>query len=325
MKSVFITRKIPEIGVSMLCDKGYEVDVSPFDRPMTKDELIAALKAKPYDAVLTLLNDRIDTDVFDAAPSVKIFANYTIGFDNFDVEEGKKRGIYLTNAPGGGADRVAEHAWALILALTCRVVEGDSYMRAGKYTGWDPMLLPGIKISGKVFGLIGAGRIGTEAARIASRGFGMRVAYHDIVRNEKIESIHGATYWPTIEDVLKQSDVISIHVPLTDETHHLMNESRLRLMKPSAYLINTSRGPVIDEKALVNALKLGIIAGAGLDVFEEEPALAPGLKELNNAVITPHIASASLDARADMARISATNIIDTLEGGVPKDMVYLVH
>ncbi len=322
MKNVFITRKIPDLGVNILKANGCEVDVSPHDRPLTKGELITALKAKPYDAVLSLLTDKIDAEVLDAAPTVKIFANYTIGFDNFDIAAGKKRGVYMTNAPGGGADRVAEHAWALLLALTCRVVEGDKFMRSGKYVGWDPMLLPGIKLVGKTLGIIGAGRIGTEVARIAAKGFGMRIAYHDIVRNPKIESLHDATWWPTLEDVLKQSDVVSLHVPLTPETQHFMNEKHFKMMKPTAYLINTSRGPVVDEIALVAALKTKTIAGAGLDVFENEPAMAPGLVDLQNVVLTPHIASASADSRDDMARISAQNIVAVLVGGKPLNPVY---
>lgn len=322
MPSVFITRRIPDVGISMLRDKGYDVDVSSADRPLSKAELIEALRRKPYDAVLTLLTDRIDAEVFDAAPSVKIFANYTIGFDNFDAAEGKKRGVVLTNAPGGGADRVAEHAWALMLALSCRVVEGDAYMRAGRYSGWDPMLFQGLKMAGKTLGLIGAGRIGTQVARIAVQGFGMRTVYHDVARNEKLETLYRATYWPTVEDVLKQADVVSIHVPLLDSTRHLMSAERLRMMKPTALLVNTSRGPVIDEAALVQALKDKSIAGAGLDVYEYEPAMAPGLSDLPNVVVTPHIASSTRDSRDDMARIAAINIIAVLEGGQPHDPVY---
>jgi glyoxylate reductase len=322
MKNVFITRKIPDLGVNILKANGCEVDVSPHNRPLTKAELISFLKAKQYDAVLSLLTDRIDAEVMNAAPSVKIFANYTIGFDNFDVTEGKKRGVYMTNAPGGGADRVAEHAWALLLALTCRIVEGDKFMREGKYVGWDPMLLIGTKLTGKTLGLVGAGRIGTEVARIASKGFGMRVAYHDIVRNQKIESLHNATYWPTMEDVLKQADFVSLHVPLTPETQHFICEKRLKLMKPTAYLINTSRGPVVDERALVDALKNKVIAGAGLDVFESEPNLTLGLKDLSNVVLTPHIASSDMDSREDMARLAAQNIVAVLNGGKPINSVY---
>lgn len=306
----------------MLRDKGYEVDVNPHDRPLSKAELISTLKAKPYDAVLSLLNDTIDGEVFDATPSVKIFANYTIGFDNFDVAEGKKRGVILTNSPSGGVDRVAEHAVGLILALACRIVEGDTYMRAGKYSGWDPMLLQGTKLKGKTLGLVGCGHIGTEVARIARGGLGMRVIYYDVKRSGDIERAHAATFYPTIEEVLKQADVVSLHVPLLPSTRHLVNVARLKLMKPTAYIVNTSRGAVIDEAALVGALKARTIAGAGLDVYENEPALAPGLIELPSVVLTPHIASSTPEDRDEMAILAATNIINTLDGVGPKNPVY---
>lgn len=319
---VYITRQIPELGIKMLTDKGYEVDVNPKDRPLTKKELIKALSKKQYDAVLTLLTDTIDAEVMDTAPTVKIYANFAIGFNNFNVEEAKKRKIYLTNTPGGGADRVAEHAWALILALTCRVVEGDTYMRNGKFKGWDPMLLHGTKLAGKTLGILGSGRIGADVAHRGKNGFGMNIAYYDIKRNEQLEKDFGATFYATVDEVLKVSDVVSIHVPLLDSTHHLINADRFKLMKNSAYLINTSRGPVVDENALVEALQNGIIRGAGLDVFEFEPEIARGLAKLPNVVMTPHIASGTEEARHDMAVLSATNIINTLEGGIPPNMVY---
>lgn len=322
MKRVFITRRIPDCGVKILRDKGYEVDVSPHDRPLTRDELVSFLKKKGYDAVLSMAGDKIDSGVLDSTPATKIFANYAIGYDNFDIAEAKKRGIFLTNTPHGGVDRVAEHAWALILALSCKVVEGDRYMREGRFTGFDPMLFQGMKIRGKVLGLIGAGHIGTEVARIGALGFDMRIAYHDIVRNPGIEELHNATYWPTVEDVLKQADIVSLHVPLLDSTKHLMNPTRLRLMKTTSLLVNTSRGAVVDEAALIEALRSGTIAGAGLDVFEYEPALSKGLTELQNVVITPHIASSTVEAREDMARMAAQNIVDMLECGKPKDVVY---
>lgn len=306
----------------MLRNKGYEVDVNPHDRPLTQDELVSTLKAKEYDAVLTLLTDKIDAKVFDASPKTKIFANYTIGFDNFDVGEGKKRGVYLTNVPGGGANRVAEHTWALILSLTCRAAEGDRYIRAGKYTGWSPMLLSGTSLRGKVLGLVGAGHIGGEVARMGANAFGMRVVYYDIQRNPELETISGCSYYHSVEEVLKQADIVSIHVPLLDSTRHLINSERLFLMKPTAFLVNTSRGAVVEENALVSALRSGTIAGAGLDVFENEPKLAEGLVNMENVVLTPHIASATLEARNDMAIISAQNIITALEGGIPKCMVY---
>ncbi len=318
---IFITRKIPDIGVQMLIDKGYAVDVSPKDRPLTKKELIKALSQKQYDAVLTLLTDQIDTEVMDAAPSVKIFANYAIGFNNINIEEAKKRKISVSNTPGGGADRVAEHTWALILALTCRIVEGDTYMRKGNYNGWDPMLLHGTKLAGKTLGILGTGRIGADVAHRATNGFGMNVVYYDVKRNEQLEKDFGAIFYPTVEEVLKVSDVVSIHVPLLESTRHLINAERLRIMKPTAYLINTSRGPVVDENALVEALEQGIIRGAGLDVFEFEPKLASGLAKLPNVVLTPHIASGTEEARHEMAVIAASNIIDVLEDGVARNSV----
>lgn len=319
---VYITRQIPELGIKMLTDKGYEVDVNQKDRPLSKKELIKVLSKKQYDAVLTLLTDTIDAEVMDAAPTVKIYANFAIGFNNFNVEEAKKRKIYLTNTPGGGADRVAEHAWALILALTCRVVEGDSYMRNGEFKGWDPMLLHGTKLAGKTLGILGSGRIGADVAHRGKNGFGMNIAYYDIKRNEQLEKDFGATFYATVDEVLKVSDVVSIHVPLLDSTHHLINADRLKIMKNSAYLINTSRGPVVDENALVEALKNGTIRGAGLDVFEFEPEIARGLAKLSNVVMTPHIASGTEEARHDMAVLSATNIINTLDGGTPPNLVY---
>lgn len=322
MKNVFITRRIPEIGIKMLVDKGYNVEISSKDRPLTKKELIKALKKKQYDAVLSLLTDTIDAEVMDAAPTVKIYANFAIGFNNIDLEAAKKRNIFVTNTPGGGADRVAEHTWALILALSCRIVEGDMYMKKGKFNGWNPMLLHGSKLAEKTLGIVGTGRIGADVAHRGRNGFGMKIVYYDIKRNEQLEKDFGAVFYPTVEEVLKISDVVSIHVPLLDSTHHLMNATRLSLMKPTAYLVNTSRGPVIDETALVEALQKGIIRGAGLDVFEFEPKMAKGLAKLSNVVLTPHIASGTEEARHDMATLSATNIVDSLEGRRPQNMVY---
>lgn len=320
-KKIYITRQIPEVGIQMLREKGYEIDINTKDRPLEQKELIKALKKKPYDAVLTLLTDKIDASVFDAAPTVKIFANYAIGFNNFDVAEAKKRNIFLTNTPGGGAERVAEHTWALTLALSCRVVEGDSYMRRGKYKGWDPMLLPGTDLAGKTFGIIGTGRIGADVAHRAKNGFAMNVVYYDVKRNEQLEKDINATFCPTVEEVLKVADVVSIHVPLMEATHHLINAERLKVMKKTAFLINTSRGPVVDENALVASLQNGVIAGAGLDVYEEEPKMARGLHKLPNVVLTPHIASATHKSRHEMGVLSAQNIIDALEGGTPKNLV----
>ncbi len=321
-KTIYVTRRIPEIGIRMLKDKGYEVDVSSLDRPLTKDELVSILKTKPYDAVLSLLTDEIDGAVMDVSPSTKIFANYAIGFNNFNIEDAKKREIFLSNTPGGGAECVAEHAWALITALACRIVEGDTYVKSGKYTGWDPMLLHGIQLAGKTLGIIGTGKIGAEVARRGKSGFQMNVVYYDLGRNEGLEKDFGATFCPTVEGVLAVADIISLHVPLTPQTTHLISADRLKLMKKTAFIINTSRGPVIDETALVYALQNGVIRGAGLDVFEFEPKLSSGLAELTNVILTPHIASATDESREDMAIKAATNIIDVMEGGKPRNLVY---
>ena len=321
-KKVFITRRIPEEGVRMLQEKGFEVDVSPKNRPLTKKELINALKKKSYDGVLTLLTDTIDEEVMDAAPTVKIYANFAIGFNNFNVNDAKRRGVALTNTPGGGAERVAEHAWALILALTCRIVEGDAYMRRGKFNGWDPMLLPGTEVAGKTLGIIGTGRIGGDVARKGKNAFGMDVIYYDLKRNEQLEKDFGGVFYSTVDEVLKIADIVSLHVPLTPETTHLINRERLAMMKTTSYLINTSRGPVIDEAALVEALQKGVIKGAGMDVYEFEPETASGLTALPNVILTPHIASATEKSRHEMAILSAHNLIEVLEGRPPLNSVY---
>jgi glyoxylate reductase len=322
MAKIFVTRRIPLVGIEMLSRAGHEVVISEKSSPMTKDELIAVLKGGNFSAVMSVLTDTIDRDVFDSAPTVKIFANYAIGFDNFDVAEGKKRGVFLSSARGGGAERVSEHTWALILALACHVVDSDRFVREGRYVGFDPLIFHGTELSGKTLGIIGTGQIGSAVAHKAVHGFHMKVAYFDMIRNEGLEHDVGAVFCPTIEAVLACADVVSLHVPLMSTTHHLMSAERLTLMKPTAFLVNTSRGPVIDEEALVSALKGGTIAGAGLDVFEHEPLLASGLAELPNVVLTPHIASATAQSRDDMARLASENIIACLSGARPPHNVY---
>ena len=301
--------------------KGFEVDVSPKDGVLSKEELIAALRAKPYDAVLCLLTDKIDAEVFDAAPSAKIFANYAVGFNNIDLDAAKARGVTVSNTPDVLTETVAEHTVALLLALASRIVEGDTFTRAGKYVGWDPLLLLGTDLSHKTLGILGAGRIGARVAHHLSRGFDMNVIYYDVKRNEQLEQEYRASYRATPEEVLKEADAVTVHVPLLPATTHLLNKERLAMMKPSAYLVNTSRGPVIDEAALVEALKNGVIKGAALDVFENEPALAPGLAELPNVILTPHIASATEETREKMGDIAAKNIISFFETGTAPNAV----
>ena len=320
-KNIFITRKIPEVGLKMLEEKGYSVTVRDSDMPPTQEELNFALREKEYDAVVTLLTDKIDSAIFEANPNIKLYANYAIGFDNIDIVEAKNRGIYVTNTPGAYANCVAEHAIALMLALTTRLVEGDQYVRDGKYKCWSPDIFIGTDLSGKTLGLIGAGRIGEKVAWRLMHGFDMKIIYHDIVRNQTLDSEDRADYKTTIEEVLKEADIVTLHTPLLPETIHLINEERLKMMKPTAYLINTSRGPVIDENALLKALKEGWIKGAGLDVMEFEPNPVSGLTDLDNVIITPHIASARESARNEMATVLAENIIDYFEGKEPRNNV----
>lgn len=305
---------IPEAGLKLLRDAGHELIISKKDGVLTKTELIDALKEKEYDAVLCLLTDTIDADVFDAAPQTKIFANYAVGFNNVDVAEAAKRGMAITNTPGVLTEAVAEHAFALILAVAHRIAESDRFTRAGKYDGWAPMLLLGAEVSQKTLGVVGLGRIGSRVAHHAARGFDMKVLYYDVKRDEAFEREYGAEFRENADDVFKEADCISVHVPLLDSTHHFVDARRLALMKSEAILVNTSRGPVVDEQALVAALREGSIRGAGLDVFENEPALAPGLAELDNVVLTPHTASATVAARGAMAEIAARNILAVLEG-----------
>lgn len=324
MALVYVTRKIPDIGIHLLRAAGHEVDVSNKDGVLSKDELLAALRAKPYDAVLALLTDTIDADVLAAIPNAKIVANYAVGYNNIDVPAAKEKGIVITNTPGVLTNTVAEYALSLILAVAKRIPEADRFTRDARYEGWAPELFLGSDLMGKTLGLLGAGRIGYEVALKAARGLGMKVIYYDIARNEMLEKEITCEFRATVEEVLKEADVVTIHVPLLPATTHLMNAERLALMKPSAYLINTSRGPVIDEAALVDALKNGVIRGAGLDVFEFEPKLAEGLAKQDNVVITPHIASASEETRSKMSEIAAQNIIDCLRGEKPTNAVELV-
>ncbi|MDO8521551.1 MAG: D-glycerate dehydrogenase [bacterium] len=321
MPTIYVTRKIPDVGLAMLREKGFTLDVSSKDGVLTKDELLAALHAKHYDGVLCLLTDTINAETFAAVPSAKIFANYAVGFNNIDVAEAKKRGVTITNTPGALTNTVAEHAMALILAVSARIAEGDRLMRTGTWGGWGPMQLLGTDLKGKILGILGAGRIGSRLAHHCQKGFDMNVIYYDVKQNEVFENETGARFCVTPEEVLKNADIVSVHVPLLDSTKHIINAERLKLMKKSAYLVNTSRGAVIDEVALVEALKNKIIAGAGLDVYENEPRTAPGLLECENAVLTPHIASATETTRGEMARLAAENLIAFFDGKTPPNLV----
>jgi len=228
----------------------------------------------------------------------------------------------VTNTPGVLTDTVAEHTFTLMLAIAHRVAEADRFIRAGKYKGWEPLLLLGTDLSRKTIGIVGLGRIGSRVAHHAVKGFDARVIYHDVKQNPNFEKEFGAEYKEKIGDLLKEADLVSLHVPLLESTRHLINADRLRLMKPTAYLINTSRGPVVDEQALAEALKNRTIRGAALDVYENEPTLAPGLAELENVILTPHIASATEETRQAMSELAAENIIATLEGRTPPNVIF---
>ena len=312
---VFVTRPVPEAGLKLLRDKGYEVviNTAAAERPAEKEELMAGVKGA--DAILSVLTDKIHADVIDAGlPNLKIIANFAVGYDNVNVESAKKNNIVVTNTPGVLTETVAEHTFGLLMAITRRIPEGDKFARSGKFTAWGPKLLLGMDMAGKTLGIVGLGRIGSRVAHFAIRGFEMKVVYTDVQPNPEFEKNYGAIFVKTIDEFLPQCDYVSLNVPLNDSTKHLMNETRFKLMKSSAYLINTSRGPVIDELALAKALKERVIKGAAIDVFEFEPKISPELMELDNIVMTPHTASASEETRDKMAMMAAQNIIEVLEG-----------
>lgn len=319
MFKIFITRKIPETGIKLLKQKRYRVKISPYNRALKKDEIIGM--GKNSDALLCLLTDKIDGKVMDGIGSqLKIIANLAVGFDNIDLKAAKKRSIMVTNTPGILTEAVAEHTIALIFTIMRRIVEADKFIRAGKFRGWEPMLFLGTDLKEKALGLIGLGRIGSEITRRMHDGFNTEIFYYDIKRNYEKEKQHGLKYLD-METLLKTSDIVSLHVPLLPLTHHLIDSKELKMMKKSAYLINTSRGPVINEKVLVKALKNKWIKGAALDVFEFEPKLASGLAKLDNVILTPHIASATEETRNKIAEMAAQNIIACLSSKKPPQLI----
>jgi glyoxylate reductase len=310
---VYVTRLIPESSLALL-KKQCEVEVNPHDRPLTQEELL--LQVRNRDAVLCMLTDKINAEVLDAAgPQVKIFANYAVGFDNIDIPAASSRGVLVSNTPDVLTDATADMAWALLCAVARRVAEGDRFTRAGKFTAWKPLMMLGLEITGKTIGIIGAGRIGQAFAHRA-RGFKPTLLYTANTPKPEFEAQTGATFADR-EALLRQADFVSVHLPLTPATRHYIGARELNLMKETAILINTSRGPVVDEKVLVKALREKRIWGAGLDVFEREPELEPGLSELENVVITPHLGSATIETRGRMGNLAAENILAALAGTMP--------
>lgn len=318
MAKVFVTRKIPGTAFSKLKET-HEVAVSPFDRPLTPQEIIEM--GKGADAILTLLTDKWTGDLMDQmGESLKVISNYAVGFDNIDVKAATERGIVVTNTPSDEVNEsVAEFAWGLILALSRRIVEGDEYARKGAYKGWEPDIFLGRTVHGKTLGIVGLGRIGSMVARRA-KGFGVKVLYNTRSRDEEAEKELGVEY-RELSELLAESDYVTLHVPLTPETRHLINNETLAKMKPTAFLVNTARGPVVDEHALADALRAGKIAGAALDVHENEPQMNPELMQMENAILTPHIASATVEVREKMTEQAVDAILKVLAGEKPENLV----
>jgi glyoxylate reductase len=307
---VFVTRVIPAAGlerVQAACDAVVWED----ELPPPRDVLLR--QTQDADGLLSLLTDPVDAALMDACPHLRVVSNFAVGYDNIDIPAATARGIVVGNTPGVLTETTADFAFTLMLSAARRVVEGVDYVRAGRWRTWGPMLLTGPDVHHATLGLVGLGRIGVEMAKRA-RGFDMRVMYSDVIRREDLEQAHGIAY-VSLADLLAQADFVSLHTPLTSETHHLIGREQLRAMKPTAVLVNTSRGPVVDSDALVEALRAGEIAAAALDVTEPEPLPADHpLVHLPNCVVVPHIASASVATRSEMARIAAENLLTGLNG-----------
>jgi glyoxylate reductase len=316
---VYVTRELPERGLNVI-KKYFDAEVWPDYAPPPKKVILE--KVKTVDALVPLLSDKIDAEVFNAAPRLKIVSQLAVGFDNIDLAEATKRGIYVTNTPEVLTDTTADFAWALLMAVARRVAEADRYVRSGQWkVAWHPAMLSGRDVYGATIGVVGAGRIGYAVAKRA-KGFDMNILFYDIdpSRTEIEKNLGGKKV--DLDTLLRESDFVTLHPPLIKETHHLINAEKLKLMKKTAYLINNSRGPVVDQNALYEALKKGQIAGAGLDVFEQEPIpLDSPLLKLDNVVVAPHISSASLETRSKMSEMVADNLVAFFQGKKPATLV----
>ena len=309
---VFVARVLPDEGLRPILG-ATEAEVWQDELPPPRDVLLRSVEG--CDGILTLLTDQVDAELLDrAGPGLKVVSNYAVGFDNVDVAECTRRGVAVGNTPGVLTETTADLAWALLMAAGRRLVEGADYVRAGRWQTWGPMLLLGPDVHGAALGIVGFGRIGQAVARRAA-GFGMEILYHDVERlPDEVSEPLGATYVP-LDELLARSDFVSLHVNLTPETRGLINEERLRTMKPSAVIVNTSRGPVVDPRALHAALRDGVIGAAALDVTDPEPIPADDpLLRLPNCLVVPHIASASHATRARMAEMAAANLLAGIRG-----------
>lgn len=313
---VYITYRIPEKPLALLKDK-VDVFANESDEYLSKAELCEQVKG--MEAIICTLMDPIDKDVIDSIDRAKIIANYAVGYNNIDFEYAAKKGIIVTNTPGVLTNATADLAWALLFSVARRIVDSDRFTRDGKFKKWEPTLLLGQEVTGKTLGIIGAGKIGSNFARKAV-GFNMRILYHNRSRNIEFEKEANASYVDKTT-LLKESDFVSIHVPLTSDTRHMIGMNEFKTMKRNSILINTSRGPVVDEKALVSSLKEGYIWGAGLDVYENEPQIEPELFKLENVVLAPHIGSATAETREKMAEIAIKNVLAVLDGQKPLNCI----
>ncbi len=309
--SVYVTRPLPLEALALLKER-CDVEMNPEYRVLSGEELVVKLKGR--DAVL-VVSTPIGEDVCQAIQSeCKIFANHGVGYNHIDVSAATRCGILVSYTPEVVTDSTADLAWTLIMSAARRIVECDKFVRSGK-KGWGPTNMIGTQVSGKTLGIVGGGRIGRAVAQRA-RGFNMKIIYTDIRANQEFEAVSGGKFVDKAT-LLKEADFISLHVPLLDSTRHFISAGELKMMKKTAILVNASRGPVIDEQALVEALQSGEIAGAGLDVFEHEPQLTAGLADLSNVVLTPHIGTSTMDARIEMGNVCARNIFAALDGQMP--------
>ncbi len=314
---IFVTRRVPEAGLELLRSQGAEVEVAPEDRPIRPDELLAAVRDR--DGVLCHLTDPVDQAVLAAAaPRCRVFATYAVGYNNIDIAAATALGIVVTHTPDVLTETTADLAWALLMSAARRIVESDAFVRSGRWTGWGPMQFLGQDVYRATLGIIGPGRIGTAVAR-RGRGFDMPVLYVARGSHADLESMDARRV--ELDTLLAESDFVSLHVPLTPETRHLIGARELGLMKPTAVLINTARGPVVDEAALVTALREGRIAAAGLDVYENEPQPAPGLTELPNVVCISHLGSATRGTRTEMSLMAARNLLAGMAGKRPPNPI----
>ncbi len=320
MAEVFITRKVFRDAIDILTSRQHTIDINDSDRILPVRELVKRAQGKA--GLICLLNDTIDSVVMDELESLKVISNIAVGYDNIDIAAATQRGIMVTNTPGVLTETTADLAFALLLGAARRIPEADQYTRAGKFKNWQLMQAHmGVDVYEKTLGIVGMGAIGQAVAKRAKKGFDMRVIYYGLSRKERAEKEYGAEF-VAFDELLAISDFISIHVPLTEKTKHMFSTQEFKAMKNTAIIINTSRGPVVDEAALVEAIKAGQIRGAALDVFEEEPSIHPELiKMKENVVLAPHIGSASIETRLRMAKMAAMNMVEGLEGNRPPNLV----